>query len=141
MLSKIQIMYHQKPTFKRLRIVCYSVNGQEKIIRNLIYDSWFLKFCFHDIYPQLLLFERSWMSRWKSSVLHEGEGNIRSVKWRGHLIAWANNMVQAVSLTLVQSQKDSQTESPATKGRDGAPATAISLGFVISPYLLPLFFF
>ncbi|XP_055446743.1 vacuolar protein sorting-associated protein 41 homolog isoform X5 [Bubalus kerabau] len=41
---------------------------------------------------KLLLFERSWMSRWKSSVLHEGEGNIRSVKWRGHLIAWANNM-------------------------------------------------
>lgn len=35
------------------------------------------------------------MSRWKSSVLHEGEGNIRSVKWRGHLIAWANNMVRA----------------------------------------------
>ncbi|XP_012888456.1 PREDICTED: vacuolar protein sorting-associated protein 41 homolog [Dipodomys ordii] len=43
---------------------------------------------------KLLLFERSWMNRWKSSVLHEGEGNIRSVKWRGHLIAWANNMVQ-----------------------------------------------
>ncbi|KAM7322640.1 hypothetical protein ACRRTK_018145 [Alexandromys fortis] len=42
--------------------------------------------------PQLLLFERTWMNRWKSSVLHEGEGNIRSVKWRGHLIAWANNM-------------------------------------------------
>ncbi|ELW70396.1 Vacuolar protein sorting-associated protein 41 like protein [Tupaia chinensis] len=41
---------------------------------------------------KLLLFERSWMNRWKSSVLHEGEGNIRSVKWRGHLIAWANNM-------------------------------------------------
>ncbi|KAB0375877.1 hypothetical protein FD755_012520, partial [Muntiacus reevesi] len=41
----------------------------------------------------LLLFERSWMSRWKSSVLHEGEGNIRNVKWRGHLIAWANNML------------------------------------------------
>uniref|UniRef100_A0A8C9DTC6 Vps41 beta-propeller domain-containing protein n=1 Tax=Prolemur simus TaxID=1328070 RepID=A0A8C9DTC6_PROSS len=41
---------------------------------------------------KLLLFERSWMNRWKSSVLHEGEGNIRNVKWRGHLIAWANNM-------------------------------------------------
>uniref|UniRef100_A0A2K6C4V1 Vacuolar protein sorting-associated protein 41 homolog n=1 Tax=Macaca nemestrina TaxID=9545 RepID=A0A2K6C4V1_MACNE len=41
---------------------------------------------------KLLLFERSWMNRWKSVVLHEGEGNIRSVKWRGHLIAWANNM-------------------------------------------------
>lgn len=33
------------------------------------------------------------MNRWKASVLHEGEGNIRNVKWRGHLIAWANNMV------------------------------------------------
>ncbi|KAF5912289.1 hypothetical protein HPG69_013457 [Diceros bicornis minor] len=44
------------------------------------------------VMDHLLLFERSWMSRWKSSVLHEGEGNIRSVKWRGHLIAWANNM-------------------------------------------------
>uniref|UniRef100_A0A2K6UTV7 Vacuolar protein sorting-associated protein 41 homolog n=1 Tax=Saimiri boliviensis boliviensis TaxID=39432 RepID=A0A2K6UTV7_SAIBB len=41
---------------------------------------------------KLLLFERSWMNRWKSAILHEGEGNIRSVKWRGHLIAWANNM-------------------------------------------------
>uniref|UniRef100_A0A5F8HDC8 VPS41 subunit of HOPS complex n=1 Tax=Monodelphis domestica TaxID=13616 RepID=A0A5F8HDC8_MONDO len=41
---------------------------------------------------KLVLFERSWMSRWKSSVLHEGEGNIRNVKWRGNLIAWANNM-------------------------------------------------
>ncbi|XP_060051821.1 vacuolar protein sorting-associated protein 41 homolog isoform X2 [Erinaceus europaeus] len=50
---------------------------------------------FHETFDcpiKLLLFERSWMSRWKSSVLHEGEGNIRSVKWRGHLIAWANNM-------------------------------------------------
>ncbi|GAB1297941.1 Vacuolar protein sorting-associated protein 41 homolog [Apodemus speciosus] len=41
---------------------------------------------------KLLLFERTWMNRWKSCVLHEGEGNIRSVQWRGHLIAWANNM-------------------------------------------------
>ncbi|KAM6134586.1 vacuolar protein sorting-associated protein 41 homolog isoform 2-T2 [Pterocles gutturalis] len=41
---------------------------------------------------KLLLYERGWMNRWKLSVLHEGEGNIRNVKWRGHLIAWANNM-------------------------------------------------
>uniref|UniRef100_A0A803VQ59 Vacuolar protein sorting-associated protein 41 homolog n=1 Tax=Ficedula albicollis TaxID=59894 RepID=A0A803VQ59_FICAL len=41
---------------------------------------------------KLLLYERGWMNRWKPSVLHEGEGNIRNVKWRGHLIAWANNM-------------------------------------------------
>uniref|UniRef100_A0A8B9U3R9 Vacuolar protein sorting-associated protein 41 homolog n=1 Tax=Anas zonorhyncha TaxID=75864 RepID=A0A8B9U3R9_9AVES len=41
---------------------------------------------------KLLLYERGWMNRWKPSVLHEGEGNIRNIKWRGHLIAWANNM-------------------------------------------------
>lgn len=38
------------------------------------------------------------MNRWKPSVLHEGEGNIRNVKWRGHLIAWANNMVSICHL-------------------------------------------
>lgn len=38
------------------------------------------------------------MNRWKPSVLHEGEGNIRNVKWRGHLIAWANNMVSIFHL-------------------------------------------
>uniref|UniRef100_A0A803SMK4 Vacuolar protein sorting-associated protein 41 homolog n=1 Tax=Anolis carolinensis TaxID=28377 RepID=A0A803SMK4_ANOCA len=41
---------------------------------------------------KLLLYEKTWMNRWKPSILHEGEGNIRSVKWRGNLIAWANNM-------------------------------------------------
>uniref|UniRef100_A0A8D2KVP4 Vacuolar protein sorting-associated protein 41 homolog n=1 Tax=Varanus komodoensis TaxID=61221 RepID=A0A8D2KVP4_VARKO len=41
---------------------------------------------------KLLLYERTWMNRWKPSVLHEGEGNIRNVKWRGNLIAWANSM-------------------------------------------------
>ena len=81
------------------------------------------------------------MSRWKSSVLHEGEGNIRSVKWRGHLIAWANNMVHAVSLTLAQSWKDSRTERAATKGRDAAPAAISFFFFFLSPCLLPLFFF
>lgn len=52
------------------------------------------------------------MNRWKSSVLHEGEGNIRSVKWKGHLIAWANNMVKApVCLSNpVQWQKLGQIE-------------------------------
>ncbi|XP_054847633.1 vacuolar protein sorting-associated protein 41 homolog isoform X2 [Eublepharis macularius] len=41
---------------------------------------------------KLLLYEKTWMNRWKPSILHEGEGNIRNVKWRGNLIAWANNM-------------------------------------------------
>ncbi|KAM4688354.1 vacuolar protein sorting-associated protein 41 homolog [Discoglossus pictus] len=41
---------------------------------------------------KLLLYERSWLNRWKTTILHEGEGNITNIKWRGNLIAWANNM-------------------------------------------------
>ncbi|XP_048367400.1 vacuolar protein sorting-associated protein 41 homolog [Sphaerodactylus townsendi] len=41
---------------------------------------------------KLLLYEKTWMNRWKPSILHEGEGTIRNVKWKGNLIAWANNM-------------------------------------------------
>uniref|UniRef100_A0A8C3XXM7 Vacuolar protein sorting-associated protein 41 homolog n=1 Tax=Catharus ustulatus TaxID=91951 RepID=A0A8C3XXM7_CATUS len=53
---------------------------------------------------KLLLYERGWMNRWKPSVLHEGEGNIRNVKWRGHLIAWANNMGVKI-LDMVSKQR------------------------------------
>ncbi|XP_075442772.1 vacuolar protein sorting-associated protein 41 homolog isoform X2 [Ascaphus truei] len=41
---------------------------------------------------KLLLYERTWLNRWKTTVLHEREGNITNVKWKGNLIAWANNM-------------------------------------------------
>nr|XP_033786133.1 vacuolar protein sorting-associated protein 41 homolog [Geotrypetes seraphini] len=41
---------------------------------------------------KLLLYERTWLNRWKTFVLHEGEGNITNIKWRGNLIAWANSM-------------------------------------------------
>ena len=41
---------------------------------------------------QLILSERGWF-RNKASVLHEGEGNIRTIKWRSSLIAWANDAV------------------------------------------------
>uniref|UniRef100_A0A8C5PZ75 Vacuolar protein sorting-associated protein 41 homolog n=1 Tax=Leptobrachium leishanense TaxID=445787 RepID=A0A8C5PZ75_9ANUR len=41
---------------------------------------------------KLLLYERTWLNRWKTTVMHEGEGNITNIKWRGNLIAWANNM-------------------------------------------------
>lgn len=41
---------------------------------------------------KLLLYDRTWLNRWKTSVLHEGEGSITNVKWRGNLIAWANTM-------------------------------------------------
>uniref|UniRef100_A0A669E736 Vacuolar protein sorting-associated protein 41 homolog n=1 Tax=Oreochromis niloticus TaxID=8128 RepID=A0A669E736_ORENI len=41
---------------------------------------------------KLLLYERNWLNRWKTSVLHEGEGTITNIKWRANLIAWANNV-------------------------------------------------
>lgn len=42
---------------------------------------------------KLLLYERNWLNRWKTSVLHEGEGSITNIQWRVNLIAWANNVV------------------------------------------------
>uniref|UniRef100_A0A8B9L362 VPS41 subunit of HOPS complex n=1 Tax=Astyanax mexicanus TaxID=7994 RepID=A0A8B9L362_ASTMX len=41
---------------------------------------------------KLLLYERNWLNRWKTSTLHEGEGSITNIKWRANLIAWANNV-------------------------------------------------
>ncbi|XP_041737125.1 vacuolar protein sorting-associated protein 41 homolog [Coregonus clupeaformis] len=41
---------------------------------------------------KLLLYERNWLNRWKTSTLHEGEGTITNVQWRANLIAWANNV-------------------------------------------------
>uniref|UniRef100_A0A673C4M9 Vacuolar protein sorting-associated protein 41 homolog n=1 Tax=Sphaeramia orbicularis TaxID=375764 RepID=A0A673C4M9_9TELE len=43
-------------------------------------------------YVSLLLYERNWLNRWKTSVLHEGEGIITNIQWRANLIAWANNV-------------------------------------------------
>ncbi|RMX42402.1 hypothetical protein pdam_00004865, partial [Pocillopora damicornis] len=39
---------------------------------------------------KLILTERGWF-RNKSSILHEGEGNIRTIKWKASLIAWADD--------------------------------------------------
>ncbi|XP_069586361.1 vacuolar protein sorting-associated protein 41 homolog isoform X2 [Ranitomeya imitator] len=41
---------------------------------------------------KLILYERTWLNRWKTTILHEGEGTITNIKWRGNFIAWANNM-------------------------------------------------
>ncbi|XP_069776750.1 vacuolar protein sorting-associated protein 41 homolog isoform X7 [Narcine bancroftii] len=41
---------------------------------------------------KLLLYERNWLNRWKMTILHEGEGMITNVKWRGSLIAWSNSV-------------------------------------------------
>ena len=40
---------------------------------------------------KLILYERR-MFRTKPTIIHEGEGPVRMVKWRGHFIAWANDL-------------------------------------------------
>ncbi|XP_070565310.1 vacuolar protein sorting-associated protein 41 homolog [Ptychodera flava] len=41
---------------------------------------------------KLVLNERGWLNRLKTTVLHQGEGQIRTIKWRSHFIAWANDL-------------------------------------------------
>ncbi|XP_073534361.1 vacuolar protein sorting-associated protein 41 homolog [Phyllobates terribilis] len=41
---------------------------------------------------KLILYERTWLNRWKTTILHEAEGTITNIKWRGNFIAWSNNM-------------------------------------------------
>ncbi|XP_031573890.1 vacuolar protein sorting-associated protein 41 homolog [Actinia tenebrosa] len=40
---------------------------------------------------KLILTERGWF-RNKTTVLHEGEGAIRTIKWKSHFIAWSNDV-------------------------------------------------
>ena len=40
----------------------------------------------------LILHEKGWLGH-KETVLHNGEGPIWQVRWRGRLIAWANDLV------------------------------------------------
>jgi vacuolar protein sorting-associated protein 41 len=40
----------------------------------------------------LVLRERGWLGH-KETVLHSGEGPIWQVRWKGRLIAWANDLV------------------------------------------------
>ncbi|KAL3832067.1 hypothetical protein ACJMK2_023745 [Sinanodonta woodiana] len=40
---------------------------------------------------KLVLTEKGFFGRNKSTILHEGEGPIREIKWKGDFIAWAND--------------------------------------------------
>ena len=44
----------------------------------------------------LVLREKGWLGH-KETTLHTGEGPIWHVKWKTHLIAWANDLVSRVS--------------------------------------------
>ena len=47
---------------------------------------------------QLVLNEKGFLSRHKTIVLHQGEGPIRSIKWKAHFIAWANDVVCIIQI-------------------------------------------
>ena len=42
---------------------------------------------------QLSMIEKGWFGN-KDVVIHAGEGTIHAIKWRGTLIAWANDTVR-----------------------------------------------
>lgn len=42
----------------------------------------------------LTIHEKGWLGN-KETKIHEGEGPIWAVAWRGNLIAWANDMVRS----------------------------------------------
>lgn len=47
--------------------------------------------------------EKGWLGH-KETVLHSGEGPIWQVRWRGRLIAWANDLVGFAVLLLLDPQ-------------------------------------
>ncbi|KAF7331583.1 Vacuolar assembling protein [Mycena kentingensis (nom. inval.)] len=51
----------------------------------------------------LILYERGWLGH-KDTILHTGEGPIWAVKWRGRLIAWANDLGVKVYDTVSQTR-------------------------------------
>ncbi|KAJ7062940.1 vacuolar assembling protein VPS41 [Mycena amicta] len=51
----------------------------------------------------LILYERGWLGH-KDTILHTGEGPIWAVKWRGSLIAWANDLGVKIYDTVSQTR-------------------------------------
>ena len=51
----------------------------------------------------LVMHEKGWLGH-KETLLHSGEGPIWMAKWRGRLIAWANDLVRMPDISFVNSQ-------------------------------------
>jgi len=45
------------------------------------------------IWLQLILNEKGFLNQRRTMILHQGEGPIKNIKWKGSLIAWSNEMV------------------------------------------------
>lgn len=52
----------------------------------------------------LVLHEKGWLGH-KETVLHSGEGPVWQARWRGRLIAWANDLVGSTVLIILSPSR------------------------------------
>jgi hypothetical protein len=83
---------------KRCTLIIQSQKGRLGVrsrmcVNTKKYGKWCL-LCF----LQLVLNEKGIFNRHRTYVLHQGEGPIRNIKWKGSCIAWANDLVRITFL-------------------------------------------
>ena len=98
---------HARPPLTNLRVgqvVIHSLNTPESYsfnhkrpMRSIALEPNFSKrgtrsFVCGGLAGNLVLHEKGWLGH-RETVLHNGEGPIWQVRWRGTLIAWANDLV------------------------------------------------
>ena len=99
------VFAHLSPTNVRLgQVAIHSLNTPElysfdhkRPMRSLALEPNFSKrgtrsFVCGGLAGNLILHEKGWLG-YKETTLHNGEGPIWHIRWRGALIAWANDLV------------------------------------------------
>ena len=56
-------------------------------------------FVYGGLAGSLILREKGWLGH-KETIIHSGEGPIWQVRWKGRLIAWANDQVRCLSVVM-----------------------------------------
>ena len=66
----------------------------------ILYNYVYVKY----VYFQLILNEKGGLFyRHKTTLLHQGEGLIREIKWKGDFIAWTNDHVRNPMASIYKS--------------------------------------
>jgi hypothetical protein len=92
------------PLFKVNIIGLYSADDNQVVnfdrpVKSVAIDPFFYKSSSKQFVTgddKLILNERGFLRSHKTRVLHQGEGAIRQIKWKGELVAWANDFVRIV---------------------------------------------
>lgn len=79
-----------------MRTIALEPNFGRRNTRALVYGG---------LAGNLTLQEKGWLGH-KETLLHSGEGPIWQVRWRGRLIAWANDAVRSHTLMLSTISED-----------------------------------